>query len=623
MQSDQAALQQPYPSASDDYVPDGLHTEGTGKQVFDFLERIRRNLFAGAVDKTALFYAGQAISYPQMGEQVARFMQALQQKDLQAGAVVAVCLPKSAEHVYAVVACALLGIIWLPVDMDAPPARRMYLLDNSEVDVVIAQAHIAGRQCIVLDELPAVSLMPVPECRYRLDRSAAYYLYTSGSTGVPKCVVLNNQATANVLEHTIDRWQVRQEDVLMAVTPFHHDMSVFDVFAAMAQGATLVVPTIMQVKDACAWAELVAEHKITVWVSVPAIVDMLCSVARPEQLQSLRLVAQGGDYIKPALIEYLRQQVPQARLFSLGGPTETTIWSIWHEITAQDVDVIPYGQALPHNHYYILDEALQPCALGEVGQMYMSGVNLSNGYLLDGQMLTNDFVPLDCAGGNVALRMSDLGYVREDGNIIFAGRTQGYLKIKGVRISAAEVEAVLAKSGGLADCVVVGCTHPVTAMQELVAVYKLPAGMEDVDILALKERLLLSLPKSHIPTRWLAVEEIPLTRNVKIDRKLVQQMAQKQLYPSAPQAETTSVQEQTLTANIVAIFRDFHSQSAASTENITGHTEILAMGMRLKQLMQVAGRIKKQFDIKLEAPLLLRCKTIQDVVRQVQQKMRH
>lgn len=255
--------------------------------------------------------------------------------------------------------------------------------------------------------------------------------------------------------------------------------------------------------------------------------------------------------------------------------------------------------------------------------MYMSGVNLSNGYLLNGQMLTNDFVPLDCAGGKVALRMSDMGYVREDGNIIFAGRTQGYLKIKGVRISAAEVEAVLAKSGGLADCVVVGCTHPVTAMQELVAVYKLPAGMEDVDILALKERLLLSLPKSHIPTRWLAVAEIPLTRNVKIDRKLVQQMAQERLFPSVPQTMTTSVQEQTLAADIVAIFRDFHSQSAASTENITGHTEILAMGMRLKQLMQVAGRIKERFNIKLEAPLLLRCKTIQDVVRQVQQKMRH
>jgi amino acid adenylation domain-containing protein len=624
MHSDTSKLQQQqdFQSGVNNVSAQNLQSAAIAADAFRFLEYIQHNLFDAVPDKTALFYAGEAISYPQLGQNVAKIMFALQQKDLQAGAVVAVCLPKSAEHVYAVLACALLGIIWLPVDMDAPEARRDYLLSNSKVDVVIAKAQPDGWQCVLIDDVLATPAPEKPECSYALNKRAAYYLYTSGSTGIPKCVVLNNLATANVLGQTIGRWNMHRDDVLMAVTPFHHDMSVFDVFAAMALGASLVIPTPAQVKDACAWAQLVATHNVTIWVSVPAIVDMLCSVARVEQLQSLRLVAQGGDYVKPALIQYLRQHLPHARLFSLGGPTETTIWSIWHEITAEDVDVIPYGRALAHNQYYILNEQLQPCAVGEVGQMYMAGVNLSNGYLLDGQLLTGDFVSLQCAAGKTALRMSDLGYVRADGNIIFAGRAEGYLKIKGVRISAAEVEVVLAKSGCLQDGVVVCCTHPVTSMHELVAVYTLPAGRQNVDINALKQHLLASLPKSHVPTRWLAIDQIPLTRNVKVDRKRIQQMAQERLYQAVPaQAAAAAGQNQAVADSVVAIFRDCRPQQADDAGDISVQSEILVMGLRLKQLMMVASRITERFNIQLDAPALVRCKTVQDVVYQVQQKM--
>lgn len=623
MQSDSSELQQQdnLESNRDSFQYSGKYDEIMA-DAFCFLDSIRHNLFDYPPDKTALFYDGEAISYVQLGKNVAQVMAALQQKKLRAGAVVAVCLPKSAEHVYAVLACALTGIIWLPVDMDAPEARRDYLLSNSLTDLVISKTPVTGRQYVLIDDALTAQGFNHPECCYQLNTEAAYYLYTSGSTGTPKCVVLNNLATANVLGQTISRWQADQDDVLMAVTPFHHDMSVFDVFGAMALGASLVIPTAAQAKDAMSWAELLTAHNISIWVSVPAIVDMLCSVASKEQLQSLRLIAQGGDYIKPGLIQFLRRQLPQARLFSLGGPTETTIWSIWHEITAEDIDVIPYGKALAHNRYYILDEQLQPCAIGEVGRMYMSGVNLSNGYLLNGQLQTGDFVSLGCDEEKIAFRMSDLGYMRDDGNIIFAGRTEGYLKIKGVRISAAEVEAALAKSGYFQDSLVVGCTHPVTQMHELVAVYTLPANQSDADINALKTCLMADLPKSHIPTRWLMIEEIPLTRNVKVDRKLIQQMAQERLYQATPpQAKVTATQELAVTDDILAIFRECLPQTAENAVNISARTEILITGMRLKQLIMLSDKLTQQFGIRLDTAVLLRCKTIQDVVNEISRRM--
>ncbi|MEW4937405.1 acinetobactin non-ribosomal peptide synthetase subunit BasA, partial [Acinetobacter baumannii] len=352
------------------------------------------NIFEQNTNRAALIFENRSISYAEVGTQVAKVMYALKMQDLATGSVVAICLRKSPEHIYTALACALTGIIWLPVDMDSPPSRLNYLLTNSRADVVVSDSFIAGVQTLNINEILSATTKYKPSFNAEINRRPAYYLYTSGSTGTPKCVVLNNQATENTLQQTISEWKITADDVIMAVTPFHHDMSVFDVFASMAVGATLVVPSFEQSKNAVVWADLVDRYKVTIWSSVPAIVDMLFSVAQKEQLQSLRLIAQGGDYIKPSLIAKLRQQLPNARLFSLGGPTETTIWSIWHEINEQDQEIIPYGKALENNRYFILDENLKPCQMGEVGTMYMAGLNLSNGYLLDGEINYKDFVDI-------------------------------------------------------------------------------------------------------------------------------------------------------------------------------------------------------------------------------------
>lgn len=442
-------------------------------------------------------------------------------------------------------------------------------------------------------------------------------------------MVLNNQATENTLQQTISEWEITADDVIMAVTPFHHDMSVFDVFAAMTVGATLVVPSFEQSKDAVVWANLVDRYKVTLWSSVPAIVDMLFSVAQKEQLQSLRLIAQGGDYIKPSLISKLREQLPNARLFSLGGPTETTIWSIWHEINEQDQEIIPYGKALENNNYFILDENLKPCQMGEVGTMYMTGLNLSNGYLLDGEIYYKDFVDIQVSGNETqtAFRMSDQGYFREDGNIIFAGREEGYLKIKGVRISAAEVENTLTKNPYIHNCVVVSCIHPTTETQELVAVYTLENKYKTTRLNSpeLKNFLKVHLPSSHIPSKYLVVETIPLTRNGKIDRKAVQEIAQGKIYVSSTLA-TNSTKTLSSVAevgdSVLSVFRECIADSQAERMDIFYRSEILAIGIRPKQLMSIAQKLSQKLNTEIDFYTLISCKTIQDVVNKVEQQIK-
>ncbi|MDH2539409.1 acinetobactin non-ribosomal peptide synthetase subunit BasA [Acinetobacter baumannii] len=597
--------------------------------VENFLKRIYENIFEQNSNRTALIFEGRSISYAEVGTQVAKVMYALKMQDLATGSVVAICLRKSPEYIYTALACALTGIIWLPVDMDSPPSRLNYFLTNSRANVVVSDSSIAGLQTLNINEILSATTKYKPSFNAEINRRPAYYLYTSGSTGTPKCVVLNNQATENTLQQTISEWKITTDDVIMAVTPFHHDMSVFDVFASMAVSATLVVPSFEQSKNAVVWADLVDRCKVTIWSSVPAIVDMLFSVAQKEQLQSLRLIAQGGDYIKPSLIAKLRQQLPNARLFSLGGPTETTIWSIWHEINEQDQEIIPYGKALENNRYFILDENLKPCQMGEVGTMYMSGLNLSNGYLLDGEIYYKDFVDIQVSENETqtAFRMSDQGYFREDGNIIFAGREEGYLKIKGVRISAAEVENALTKNPYIHNCVVISCVHPTTETQELVAVYTLENKYKTTRLNSpeLKNFLKIHLPSSHIPSKYLAVDIIPLTRNGKIDRKAVQEIAQGKIYVSSTLSANSSKISPSVAEvgdSVLSVFRECIANSQAEKKDIFYRSEILDIGIRPKQLMSIAQKLSQKLNTQIDFYTLVSCKTIQDVVNKVEQQIK-
>lgn len=584
----------------------------------DYLGQIVQHLLDAPPDKAALVCAGQTLSYAALGQRVATLMAALNDAAIVPGQVLAICLAKGPEHVCVALACALSGIIWVPIDMDSPAERLSYLLGNCRAEAAVTARPLAGIRNLDITALLASpggeGARRTPAACYTLDERAAYYLYTSGSTGRPKCVILNNLATANVLTQTRQRWQVTADDVLMAVTPFHHDMSVFDVFATFAVGATLVLPALDEIKNAQAWAQRVEQHKVSLWCSVPAIVDMLLACAQEGQLDSLRLIAQGGDYIKPGVIKALRQRLPAARLFSLGGPTETTIWSVWHEIAAHDTEQIPYGQALPGNDYYIVDAQHQHCPVDAVGSICMAGVNLSNGYLVDGELSQDEFILLKDPAGQWrrAFRASDRGYRRADGNIIFAGRDNGYLKVRGVRIASAEVEQALARHPLIEDVAVVLCSNPVHEEHELVAVYR-QRSVEPLAVASLKSFLRDLLPESHIPSRWLAVETLPLTANAKVDRNALQRLAQAQLHGPG-RSVATATPEAPQGQPVYVLLRQYVSPVLAHTE-LSADSDLLGLGIRTPQLKQLALQLSQLTNTQIDLLSLAKCRTVEEVVQ--------
>ncbi|AEF44052.1 amino acid adenylation domain protein [Serratia sp. AS12] len=587
---------------------------------YPYLAQLAERLFNDPQPRPALICDEQTLSYPELGRQVGAVMANLQRRNLGRGSVLALYLARSPEHVTISLACALLGVIWVPIDINSPPERTAYLLSNCRPDLVVHQGELDTPHGVTPTELldPAAGTPELPDDQTLAERSASteagYYLYTSGTTGKPKCVVLNNRATANVVGQTLQRWAVTADDVFISVTPPHHDMSMFDLFGSLSAGATLVLPAPHQEKDAISWNQLVERHRVSLWCSVPAILEMLLTCKTADSLRSLRLVAQGGDYIKPATVQTLRSLRPDISLFSLGGPTETTIWSIWHPIAAQDTGTVPYGQPLPGNQYFICHDDGTHCPAGVVGRIHTAGVNLALGYLEDGEVKQHDFVSLNGPDGQPlrAFRTGDQGYYRPDGNILFASRVNGYVKIRGVRVSLPEIEDVLRGHEAIQDIVVVDYPSGENAESTLGAMYLTRDGkpLSLADIRAFSTGY---LPCTHIPTRFIHAETLPLSGNGKTDRHAIRSTlgagraapglnACAAPLPSAPPAQSGKI----LTIYLQAI-------GAAPRPEWGEETAFISMGLKLPHIRQVAAQLNDAFGTQLPPTVLIPCKNAREV----------
>lgn len=585
-----------------------------------WLVQLADNLLFAPSNRPALKWGEESWSYVELGEQVRTLMAALQQRGLKPGNVLAIGLPRTPHHIMLTMACALSGIIWVPIDVNSPPERLRYLLNNCQPDCVVHQGDISCEQGVSVTELfqadrTVLRLPDISTLRARsVSQDASYYLYTSGTTGKPKCVVLNYCATANVLTLTRQRWQVTTDDVFISVTPLHHDMSMFDLFGAFCSAATLVLPAPHQEKDAISWNQLVERHCVTLWCSVPAILEMLLSCKSATSLQTLRLVAQGGDYIKPETVQILWRLKTDIMLFSLGGPTETTIWSIWHAIVPGDKLAVPYGQPLAGNRYFICHSDGTHCPTGVTGRIYTAGINLASGYLQDGELSQQDFVSLITPQGETvrAFRTGDEGYYRPDGNIMFANRINGYVKIRGVRVSLPEVEEVLKAHPAITEVVVVDYPAQDGNETNLGAVY-LTCNGAPLLLADMRAHAQTALVCTHIPTRFIHLAALPLSANGKTDRHQIRaQLSAETPIPllnacAAAPAGTRGTE----CTRILAVYSQ--AIGSASRPEWNEETPFILMGLKLSHLRDVVTQLNSDWGSKLTVTALINCKNARQV----------
>jgi amino acid adenylation domain-containing protein/non-ribosomal peptide synthase protein (TIGR01720 family) len=479
-------------------------------------------------DHLAVVADGRRLTYAELDERANRVAHRLRELGCRPNQLVAVVMEKGWEQIVAVLGIVRSGAAYLPIDAGLPEKRIHHLLDRGEARVVLTQSSVDARvgwpdgvEPLSIDrDGPWAHVEAGPLEPVATPADLAYVIFTSGSTGEPKGVVIEHRAAANTVVDCIQRFALTPEDRVLALSSLSFDLSVFDVFGALGAGATVVVPEPRALRDAARWAELVREEGVTVWNSVPALLDMLVEYAdgRPSEIgASLRLAMLSGDWIPVDLPDRLRRLVPDCQAIGMGGATEGSIWSILYPIGEVDASwaSIPYGFPMANQRFHVLDEELNPRPTWAPGELYIAGRGLAQGYWRDAEKTAERFFEHPRTGERL-YRTGDMGRYLPDGNIEFCGREDQQVKIRGYRVELGEIEAALLDHPDIAAGVVVA--HGERRGPKRLVAYCV-SDRDDIGACDLRSFIGERLPEYMVPQTYVQLAQLPLTGNGKVDRK--------------------------------------------------------------------------------------------------------
>lgn len=400
-------------------------------------------------DDAALFWNGDGggrMTYGELSDRALALAGYLRHLGVENETLVAISMRRGPDQIAAVLGCLAAGASYVPVGVHQPKHRREQILRSGNIRFLIADARGAGADGLVVvcpeDADPAWRLpAPVPV----RPGERAYVIFTSGTTGEPKGVEIRHDAAWNTVDDINRRFQVCDTDRVLAVSRLDFDLSVYDIFGLLSAGGALVLALTHELKDAQAWRALVAAHRVSIWNSVPALFEMfLISGVEPEEMAALRVALVSGDWVRPKLFDLMRAKTPSCRLIALGGATEASIWSNFFEVTALDPSwsAVPYGRPLSNQRFRIVDEQGRHCPDGVPGELQIGGRGLAAGYLFAPELTAQKFIEAD---GERWYRTGDLGQYLPDGQMMFLGRMDRQIKLRGYRIEAGEVEQALCR----------------------------------------------------------------------------------------------------------------------------------------------------------------------------------
>lgn len=444
--------------------------------------------------------------------------------------LVAVVMEKGWEQVVAVLGILQAGGAYLPIDPNLPAERLNFLLEYGQVELVLTQSWIdekiawpEGVRRLDVDRLDPQDLYTTPLEPIQTADDLAYVIFTSGSTGLPKGVMIDHRGALNTCVDVNERFAVGPDDRVLALSSLSFDLSVWDVFGLLAAGGAIVFPEAKLAREPEHWAELVRRERVTIWNTVPALMQMLTDhVANQPELWpgSLRLVMMSGDWIPLHLPDEIKRQAPSARVVSLGGATEASIWSILYPIERIELEwkSVPYGRPMLNQTFHVLNDALEPCPVWVPGQLYIGGIGLAKGYWRDARKTNASFFVHPRTGERL-YRTGDLGRYLPDGNIEFLGREDFQVKVQGFRIELGEIEVALIQHPAVKDAVVVARAGERIAGDRVLVGYVVPKDGSAVNGSDLRDFLKAKLPPYMVPAVIVALDRLPLTSNGKVDRK--------------------------------------------------------------------------------------------------------
>ncbi|KAA9353449.1 polyketide synthase [Larkinella humicola] len=481
-----------------------------------FAEQVRKS-----PDRIAVQFEDRQLSYRELDETSNQLAGFLRKKGVQEESLVPICVGRSLEMVLGIMGILKAGGAYVPIDPEYPAERIQYLLSDVAAQLVVTDSD-AGKVlseysgqlekvCLTTDRETIANEPTEPIKTALLPDHLAYLIYTSGSKGRPKGVLIEHRNLSNFIQHQSQEFGIRDDDVILQTSNYAFDPSVEQIFLALCNGAKLVLIRKESLFNPDEVVQLIQEQRITHLHSTPSLLRYI--PAAP--YASLKRVIAAGEICPPDLAQSWGSLV---RFYNKYGPTEATISSLQYPYSAEaELEVVPIGKPIANTEIYIVGADGNRVPAGIPGEIYIGGAGVARGYLNNRTLTAEKFVanPFSTKPGERVYKTGDTGKYRADGTIEFVGRIDDQVKIRGHRIELSEIEIVLGAHEAIDQCVVMAQDDRTTD-RRLVAYVVVNRQIANG---AIRQYLAGKLPEYMLPSLFVQMAALPLTANGKVDKK--------------------------------------------------------------------------------------------------------
>ncbi len=472
-------------------------------------------------------------TYGQLGEQAYFARCRLAEVGVSAGDRVVLLMKRSAAVIAALLGTLRAGATYVPVAHGMPEDRILHIARDSGATAIICDAASVTTAQSVADAIGAAvvdldaadpesvsgsSIDERPGEGHSAGTTPCYLLYTSGSTGVPKGVIVSHDNVSDYARWAIDYFGIDDKDVILSTAPFYFDMSTFDIYASLMSGATLVIASEKDVLFPRLLLGRIRDNRVTIWKAVSSLFGHVSSVARldAEALSSLRSLVFSGERLPTHFLGKWMDALPEVSYFNAYGPTEATGISSCHRFEARpnEKDEIPIGLPCERTEILLFDGEKRILCANSQGEIVISGPGIAHGYWNDADKTAAAFVTSigETQFASPAYRTGDLGYFDADGVLWFVGRVDRQIKHQGYRIELDDIELALQSIDGVNDAAVI---HRSNGKSPELAAFFEAAG--EVDEAGVREQLKARLPAYMVPRIFRKLDALPRTDRGKID----------------------------------------------------------------------------------------------------------
>ena len=564
------------------------------------IHRIFENQVRKTPEKIALICGDKKLTYRELNRRADKLSAHLKNKGIGAEDLVGICLPRDENLLISILAVLKSGGGYVPLDANYPDERLAYISNESNIKLLLTgknQNTIWADESIekiLIDE----DLTENPEIKHTndsdIDSKLAYVIYTSGSTGKPKGVAIEHRSVVSFLKWSLSRFSVENLSRTLASTSINFDLSIFELFAPLACGGTVVL-----VENALFLQEIAERSKITLLNTVPSTMNELVKLNLiPEEIQIINLA---GEPLKKTLVSKLYETSAVEKVFNLYGPSEDTTYTTF-EMVSRDDEKVTIGKPVDKTRIYLLNEDLQLVPEGAVGEIYIGGEGLARGYFQKSDLTAEKFLPNPFAEneGERMYATGDLAKYLPEGKLDYLGRKDNQVKVRGFRIELGEIETILSRHPNIREAAVITKENKNNEL-ELIA-YLIPAEKsEQISTTSIRSYLKRKLPDYMIPQYFSRLENLPLTPNKKIDRSALAKLDVKfEISEQNGTAPQNIFQQKT-----AEIWKEVLSRESVNIED-----NFFELGGTSLQITRVASRLKETFQIEFTLQEIYDCFTV-------------